>query len=203
MPRKEQALALADRADSLAIACNAANTLVRSDGGWDAYNTDVFGIQMAVAKKSFRSVSVIGTGATARSAIVAMQELGKEVTLWGRTKSVATQLSAEFDISITEKFHQAAAADLVIATVPKGALDEHLDQIRTAPSGLLLDVVYDGWPTQAATKWGLRRSISGLEMLLWQAIGQQRLFAGNDLDEALPREKDLLEVLRNSLSMAN
>jgi hypothetical protein len=39
-------------------------------------------------------------------------------------------------------------------------------------------------------------------MLIWQAVGQQRLFAGNDLAEALPGEKELLLAVRSALDMA-
>jgi shikimate dehydrogenase len=67
---------------------------------------------------------------------------------------------------------------------------------------LLLDVAYDPWPSKAALVWGEERTVSGLEMLIWQAIGQQRLFAGNDLDEPLAKEKELLLAIRSALSMA-
>jgi hypothetical protein len=39
-------------------------------------------------------------------------------------------------------------------------------------------------------------------MLIWQAIGQQRLFAGNQLEESLESEHKLVEVIREALSMA-
>jgi shikimate dehydrogenase len=39
-------------------------------------------------------------------------------------------------------------------------------------------------------------------MLLWQALGQQRLFAGNDIDEPLENEKELLQAIRSALNMA-
>ncbi len=202
MPLKELALNLAERADSLAIATGAANTLIRSQTGWDAYNTDVFGIQQALSGKKFRTVAVIGTGATARSAIVAMQELGKQVSIWGRNAAAVRQLSAEYELVSHTQFHKACESDLVISTLPPTALDELAESLRAAPRGLLLDVAYDPWPSKAALVWGEERTVSGLEMLIWQAIGQQRLFAGNDLDEPLAKEKELLLAIRSALSMA-
>jgi shikimate dehydrogenase len=203
MPLKEQALALADRADSLAIATGAANTLIRTETGWDAYNTDVFGIQKAVASVEAKSVSVIGSGATARSAIVAMQEMGKNVTLWARNKQAMKNLAAEFELAIHDKFFQAAASDLVISTLPAGALDSYLEELRTPPKGTLLDVAYHPWPSKAAERFGVAgQAISGLEMLLWQAVAQQRLFAGNDIDEPLDNEKGLVSAMRVALEMA-
>lgn len=203
MPLKEQALGLADRADSLAIATGAANTLIRSESGWDAYNTDVFGIQKAVEGTRFKSVAVIGSGATARSAIVAMQDLDKDVSIWARNKIAVKQLAAEFELEVHDKFHQAACADLVIATLPSGALNDYLAELRTAPKGTLLDVAYHPWPSMAAQRFSEAGSaISGLEMLLWQAVAQQRLFQDNDLDEPLENEKAMVSAMRQALEMA-
>jgi shikimate dehydrogenase len=86
--------------------------------------------------------------------------------------------------------------------LPPRALDEHLGSISAKPNGLLLDVAYDPWPSKAAALWGPEKTISGLEMLIWQAVGQQRLFAGNDLSEALNGEKELLLAVRSALDVA-
>jgi shikimate dehydrogenase len=202
MPLKEEALNLAERVDSVAIASGAANTLIRTDAGWDAYNTDVFGIQMALAGRKFRTVAILGTGATARSAIVAMQESDKSVVIWGRNSAVIKQLTAEYEIRTEPLLHKAVQADLVLSTLPPRGLDEHLDSLVAKPNGLLLDVAYDPWPSKAAGLWGPDRTVSGLEMLIWQAVGQQRLFAGNDLSEPLAGEKELLLAIRSALDMA-
>jgi shikimate dehydrogenase len=202
MPLKEQALNVAERVDSLAIGSGAANTLIRTESGWDAFNTDVFGIQMALAGRKFKTVSILGTGATARSAIVAMQELDKSVTIWGRNSAAIKQLTAEYEVGFEPLLHKAVRADLVIATLPPRALDEHLEGISEKPNGLLLDVAYDPWPSKAAALWGSERTICGLEMLIWQAVGQQRLFAGNELSEALNSEKELLLAVRRALDVA-
>lgn len=203
MPLKEQALALANRADHIAIISNSANTLIRTEAGWDAYNTDVFGIQMAIRALSYKNVSVIGSGATARSAIVALQELGKNVSLWARNLKASTQLAAEFEVTVLDAFHKAAKCDLVISTLPAGAIDEYLSELKEAPTGTILDVAYNPWPSKAAEFWMQRGgAISGLEMLLWQAVGQQRLFAGNDLGDPLENEKGMISAMRNALEMA-
>jgi shikimate dehydrogenase len=162
----------------------------------------VFGIQQAVMGHRFKSVAVIGTGATARSAIVAMQELDKKISVWGRSASAVKQLCAEFDVTAQLTFHKACEADLTISTLPPRALDEHVSTLKSAPRGMLLDVAYDPWPSKAAELWGKDRTISGIEMLLWQALGQQRLFAGLDLYEPLENEKEVLAAIRNALSMA-
>lgn len=198
MPLKEQALDLAERADPLAIATQSANTLIRTETGWDAYNTDVFGIQQALRDHKFSSVCVLGTGATARSAIVAMLEAGKRVSIWGRASEKVQRLCAEFEIDQVEKLHVALSQPAVISTVVAGALDH---QLRSQYQGVLLDIIYHPWPTKLAEHFGSGKVVSGLEMLIWQAVGQQRLFAGNELDEPLPNENKLLQAVRSALSM--
>lgn len=198
MPLKKQALDAANRADPLAIATQAANTLVRSQDGWDAYNTDVFGIQQALRGNKFSSVCVLGTGATARSSIVAMLDMGKRVTLWGRNQEAVAKLCTEFDLESVASLHIALSQPAVISTLPANAID---DQISESYSGVLLDVVYDPWPTKLALAFSAGKVTSGLEMLIWQAVGQQRLFHGLDLDEALPGEAKLLEAIRLAVSV--
>lgn len=199
MPLKELALDLGQRADFVAIQAQAANTLIRVGDGWDAYNTDVFGIHKSLEGKKFSSVAILGTGATARSAIVAMLEAGKNVSVWGRDKQKVARLVAEFEISAIEKLHTALSQPAVISTVVAGALD---DQLKTEYKGILLDIVYHPWPTKLALHFPEKNRISGLEMLLWQAIGQQRLFHGLELDEAMPNESKLLVAARKALEMA-
>ena len=203
MPLKEMALALSMRADSLAIAANAANTLVRTQDGFDAYNTDVFGIQKALANATGKDVAVFGTGATARSAIIAMQEMDRTVAVWGRSPEKTRLLALEFDIGIIEKVYIGAAFPVVISTLPPMGLDEHLSEIRKDPTSTLLDVAYNPWPSRAASLWGKSgKVVSGLEMLIWQAVQQQRQFAGLDPDESLSDEAGLVKAIKDALKMA-
>jgi shikimate dehydrogenase len=199
MPLKEQALDAAKRVDFVAVQAQAVNTLIKTDSGWDGYNTDVFGIQQALAGKKFSSVAILGTGATARSAIVAMLEAGKNVSVWGRSPEKVSALAAEFEISVIDKLHTALSQPAVISTVVAGALD---GQLKSEYKGLVLDVVYHPWPTKLALHFPEKNRISGLEMLLWQAIGQQRLFHHLELDEPLAGEAKLILAARKALEMA-
>lgn len=199
MPLKIEALELATRVDPLAIAAQSANTLVRQPHGWDAYNTDVMGIQLALSNFRFSSVCVLGTGATARSAIVAMLEKGKTVSVWGRDSQKLSALQAEFGISPIQNLHTALSQPAVISTLTAHAVD---DQLESNYSGFLLDVIYSPWPTKLASRFSKEKVVSGLEMLLWQAIGQQRLFQGFELDETLPNEVNLVRAARSAINMA-
>jgi shikimate dehydrogenase len=62
-------------------------------------------------------------------------------------------------------------------------------------------VIYDPWPTKLAQHFAGGVVVSGLEMLIWQALGQQRLFHGNELSEALPAENNVLRAIRGALTV--
>ncbi|MDQ2755929.1 MAG: hypothetical protein M3Y71_05120, partial [Actinomycetota bacterium] len=90
MPLKEAALAVAGGVSALALATGAVNTLVRrppaeaADGDeqrspWWGDNTDVHGLVAALAEAGVDRadhVVVVGSGATARSAVAAASALG-------------------------------------------------------------------------------------------------------------------------------
>jgi shikimate dehydrogenase len=79
----------------------------------------------------------------------------------------------------------------VVATTPAGATDALADDVaagRTAwPAHgvppVLLDVVYAPWPTRLAASWAGRGGpvLSGLDLLVHQAVLQVRLMTGFDV----------------------
>jgi shikimate dehydrogenase len=70
-------------------------------------------------------------------------------------------------------------SDLVVSTVPGNAFGDlwhQISGISRSVEGALVDVAYTPWPSAASTAWtGV--SFSGLELLIWQAIEQVKLFA--------------------------
>ena len=70
---------MADEVEPLPRLLGAANTLVRTDTGWRAENTDVAGIGMALQLGGVEQVEhavIIGAGGTAVAAAVALASLG-------------------------------------------------------------------------------------------------------------------------------
>jgi shikimate dehydrogenase len=189
MPLKEAALAVAAAVDPFAAALGAANTLVRREHGWHAYNTDAPGMVRALNEVGVRAadrVAVLGGGGTARAAIGAAAGLGASVTVYTRRPAALDELrpvAAALDVELAGAAWQdavaCAGADVVISTVPKGVADE----LAIAPfraRTVVFDVVYDPWPTTfagAAQAAGCR-IVSGLDLLLWQATHQFELFTG-------------------------
>ncbi len=189
MPLKRVALEVADEVSPLAAAVGAANTLVlgrrrRAD------NTDVAGIVAALreagVEKAGRAV-VLGAGGTARSALAAVRELGgteptvlvRDPARTGDLRAAAERLGMRPVLRGGLPERSLPEADLVISTLPGGAADG-LRCDRWAPGAVVLDVVYAPWPTPFAAAAGSAgcRVVSGLAMLLHQAVVQVELMTG-------------------------
>lgn len=194
MPLKEEALRLATTADDVARLTGAANTLVRRpDGGWDATNTDVAGVVGALRPhlphRPARAL-VLGAGATARSAVVGLARIGVDtLTVRARDTARAADLLAwALDAGLGVRSGSVAGLgpwltsgdDVVVSTVPPGAGEVVAAGVPARHGGVLLDVVYAGWPTPLARAAGAAGMtvVPGLDMLVHQAAEQFRLFTG-------------------------
>jgi shikimate dehydrogenase len=192
MPLKEVALDVADEVSPTAAAIGAANTLVRlHDGTWRAENTDAPGMVDALVQAGVSaadSVCILGAGGTARAALAAARDLGASaVTVYARRPAAIEALdevAAELGITLIgaawpDAVH-AGSATVVISTVPRGIADPLASAIQWQPGSVLFDAVYDPWPTPlaaAATAAGCQ-IVSGLDLLLAQAVRQFELFTG-------------------------
>ncbi|MGW1676355.1 shikimate dehydrogenase [Saccharopolyspora sp. NPDC002376] len=194
MPGKRAALRVADVVSSRAEAVGAANTLVhRADGSWAADCTDVDGVVGALrAAGGFYTGHrglVLGAGGTAAATLAGFAELGiREATIAVREPARArdaVETAERVGIAVSvERLDRvaladaAAAADVVVSTLPAGALGERVAELATA--ACVLDVIYHPWPTPlaAAVTAAGGRVATGLDMLLHQAFGQVEQFTG-------------------------
>ncbi len=212
MPLKGVAHASAVSLDRRAELTGAVNTLLLDPAGPRGFNTDVGGIVRALADDGIADVPrarVVGAGATATSALVALGELGaRTVEVVARRPEAVEQLAAlgrHLGIEVTAAPFAASAfhaVPLTIATLPGDApvADAAADALAGS-GGLLLDVVYGHWPTALSAAWeragGTARS--GLGMLLHQALLQIRIFRHGDPDTALGGEAEALRAMRRVL----
>jgi shikimate dehydrogenase len=67
---------------------------------------------------------------------------------------------------------------------------------------VLFDVAYDPWPSALARSWDAAGGtvISGLELLIHQAVGQIRLFVAGDQRLPLPREDAVVAAMRSAVA---
>jgi shikimate dehydrogenase len=185
MPLKQAVLPLLDSVSSLARDVAAANTVILTDGRREGHNTDVAGIVAALAEAGVAAAEravVLGGGATARSALAALAALSvTSPVLVVRSEPTQTLAAADrLGLSPTVAGPSPdvlRGCDLLISTLPPGAADAWAPHVRDVP--VLLDVVYDPWPTPlAAACRGV--VVPGAAMLLHQAARQVELMTGRD-----------------------
>ena len=206
MPLKEEALECAAVIDPLVRKIGCGNTLVKNNGEWNLFSTDVVGFRNSWKDKYENqpsSVLIIGSGATARAAAAAFDDENTQIQILHRNmdrkvsmQCAATKSSLQFQMW-NEKV-DFKGFDLVINTTPKFALDELSKAIESETHGVFFDVIYDPWPTEFAKIWSLNggKVISGLELLIAQGVEQVKIFTGLDvstesLTAALKKEFDL------------
>jgi shikimate dehydrogenase len=183
MPGKFAALRFAGERTPRAELVGSANTLVRSQDGWRADNTDIDGVKGALGPVSGRA-AVLGSGGTAPAVVVGLAELGvHDISVVARNKDKAAPLldlgsRLGVDIRWVQLGATVVDVDVVVSTIPADVAARHADTVAATP--LLLDAIYDPWPTPlaAAVAAAGGRVISGLQMLLHQAFTQVEQFTG-------------------------
>lgn len=217
MPLKEEGHRLAARLDPVAADSGVVNTLLRDPSvggsGWVGYNTDVVGLAAALGNTGAdaRETIVLGAGATAISAVMSAQQIGAErVTVLARRPEAAQAVVARLrgsdgglaelvagELAGPEAAAAQASATLVISTLPgpagRGvALTPGIEQIP------LFDVAYDPWPSPLAERWRVAggRADAGIDMLVFQALVQIRIFVNGDPTAQLPGEPAVLAAMR-------
>ena len=183
MPGKFAALRFADERTARAELVGSANTLVRTEAGWRADNTDVDGVKGALGAVAGRA-AVLGSGGTAPAVVVGLADLGvQDISVVARNREKAAPLLAlgarlGVDVRWIELGATLADVDVVVSTIPADVAARYADSV--AATHLLLDAIYDPWPTPLATvvEEAGGRVISGLQMLLHQAFAQVELFTG-------------------------
>ncbi len=214
MPLKGVAFAAAATRDRRAELTGAVNTLLlAADDRHRGFNTDVGGIVRALADDGITAAPrarIVGAGATATSALVALSELGaREVDVVARRPEAAApivELGGRLGVTVAATSLETSAhpsVALTIATLPGDArIPDAAADVLARSGGLLLDVVYGHWPTALSDAWERAGAParSGLGMLLHQAVLQIRIFRHGDPDTPLEREGEALAAMRGVLA---
>ncbi len=194
MPLKVAIVDLLDEITPLARLIGAVNTVVFDSGRSIGHNTDVPGMVRALdwadpARQQVSTVSIIGAGATSRSALGAVIDRhggSPTIEVYARRPEqaadllpLADDLSAQLTVADWADIERAWGADLVVSTLP-GTADPSL--VVPERPGLLMDVAYDPWPTPLASRWRDAGGAvaTGADLLLGQAIDQVHLMTGRD-----------------------
>jgi shikimate dehydrogenase len=198
MPGKFAALRFADERTPRAELVGSANTLVRTATGWRADNTDVDGVAGALGEASGHAV-VVGSGGTAPAVVVGLASLGvQRITVAARNRAKAEPVvelagrvgveSRWHDIDDPDLAAVVAGVSVVVNTIPADAAARYASALAGTP--VLLDAIYDPWPTPlaSAVQAAGGRVISGLQMLLNQAYAQVEQFTG------MPAPKEVMRA---------
>jgi len=188
MPGKFAALRFADEHTARAEQVGSANTLVRTARGWLADNTDIDGVTGALGPVSGRAL-VCGSGGTAPAAVVGLAHLGvtgitvvaRNPDKGARLVDLGTRIGADVRFCGLDSAmlgDEVAAARVLVSTIPVDVAARYAGTFAAIP--VLLDAVYDPWPTPlaAAVAAAGGRVINGLQMLLHQAFAQVEQFTG-------------------------
>lgn len=184
MPLKLDAFELADTHDDESLDTGVSNTLLISANRVMALNTDVYGVSKSIESLEAESVQIIGTGATAKSAALAVRD--KKLFFSGRNPEKLAQIegwakSKGIELLVSNK------VDVVIDTTPGESQVEYVDY------GRVLDVAYASDRNSHNPKL-----ISGLEMLLHQAVAQNIVFSAAQVKKE-PDFDELTSVMRRAL----
>ena len=208
MPLKTAVIQYCDELSETARVTGAVNTVYPRGERVLGDNTDVIGIVNALRHAGLEpqplkdSAAIVGGGATAISALTALHKLGyRRASVYARSlhklgdlQAVAERLGvqleqvslAELPQNLAERGHHP-----VISTLPARAADEWASQLSGLKGAsathrpVLLDVAYNPWPSVLASAWEASGGavVSGLEMLLYQAVEQVLLFTDRTLSE--------------------
>lgn len=195
IPHKEAAARLADERDSFVDDIGAANTLLRTANGWQAFNTDAPAALESLkamlppdpdgtpGQLANRTVLLLGAGGVARAIAYALQAEGAGLTITNRTAERAQKLAGEVRCkTIDWGGRHSVICDTLINCTSMGMhpnLDEcpiHASFLK--PGMLVFDTIYTPETTllirEARSRGCL--TLTGVDMFVRQAALQFRLF---------------------------
>lgn len=205
MPLKEAVVDLGEP-DENVRAVGVGNTLVLHRHGRSVHNTDIGGLAAALRRAGLAEIPdavILGNGATARSALVALARLGcREILLAARSEDKTQALVAlgrSHGIGVEHLGWGGAlpSAELLVSTVPAEVASEVAPKLSARA---VFDVVYDPWPTPlaaAAARHGLT-VVNGLDLLAHQAVEQIELMTGLEVEADFLLSAGRAELLRRA-----
>ncbi|MFP5259151.1 MAG: shikimate dehydrogenase [Acidobacteriota bacterium] len=199
IPHKTAVMAYVDEVTELGRSVGAVNTLYWRNGVLWADNTDVEGFSrpLVVRGISPRKALVIGAGGAARAVVAGLTRLGvPEVGVTGRSFEKAQALATEFGaMPVPWDERGGYGAELVANATPMG-MAGRFEGVSPFPAEALTsgtvvyDLVYNPHDTRLVLD-GMAAGacvVPGIEMFLYQAVEQFRLWTGLTLpdDELRP-----------------
>jgi shikimate dehydrogenase len=206
MPHKVDVFAAVDEVDPAAKALGSVNTVVlRHDGTTFGASTDGEGFLASLLSRGIdpagARVALLGAGAAARAVVDALGRAGvADLAIVNRSPEAASRAADLAAQARTGGRDDIRNADIVVNATPIGMGTDELpcDPALLGPQQIVADLVYH--PLETALVRAARDAgalvISGLAMLVHQAVLQHELWTGERPDPAVMQAATEGELLR-------
>lgn len=221
VPHKQEVIGGLREIDELAKAIGAVNTLVRVDGGYKGYNTDILGLYRSMVEEGIalegENVIILGAGGAARAiAFLCADKGAKRVYLLNRTvdkaKEIAQAVNHECGSDVIVPMAMEDYKDipkesyLCIQTTSVGLHPNDEDVIIADEAFYEMvhtgyDIIYNPYETKfmKMVKAAGGRAFNGLKMLLYQAVAAYELW--NDVTVEKEVSDKVFEVLKKEMGI--
>lgn len=206
VPYKSEVIESLREIDALARNIGAVNTLVRTEGGYKGYNTDMEGLYRAMAGEGIRiegeQIILLGAGGAARAVAYLCAVKGADrVYMLNRTFHKAQTVASEVNASVGRDVIVPMALSSY-GEIPEGqylaiqgtsvGLAPHVDDVVMEEERFYdkihtgFDLIYSPWETRfmKMTRAHGGRAYNGLKMLLYQGIIAYELWNNVHVSEA-------------------
>ncbi len=200
VPYKSEVMSFLKELDPLAERIGAVNTLVRTEGGFKGYNTDMPGLLRAFEADGVRpgggKVLILGAGGVARAVAVMLSDLAPEIIILNRTIERAQKIADEVNayaerqpvramaladwkqLPAGERYLAVQATNVGMFPRMQEAVIEDPDFYQRIHTGY--DLIFNPARTRfmQMTEEAGGRAYNGLKMLLYQGIIAYELWTG-------------------------
>lgn len=192
VPYKSEVIKSLREIDDLARNIGAVNTLVKTDGGYKGYNTDMEGLYRAMVSEGVKiageQIILLGAGGAARAVAYLCAVKGADkVYMLNRTLSKAESVAEEVNRAmgreaiipmITEDYVKLPAGEYLAVQGTSVGLAPHTEDVVIADMAFYdkihtgFDLIYNPWETKFMRLVRSRggKAYNGLKMLLYQGI---------------------------------
>ncbi len=207
VPYKSEVIPFLKEIDPLAETIGAVNTLVRAEGGFRGYNTDMPGLYRAMCEDGVaiegEKMLILGAGGVARAvAILAAQKGAEEIILLNRTLEKAQKIAEEVNGLAGRQLATARETGAYASLPGDGYLAIQATNVGMFPKTeeaviedaafyekihTAYDLIFNPAETRfmSLVKKSGGRAFNGLKMLLYQGIIAYELWTGAEVDSDL------------------
>ena len=205
VPYKSEVMSSLTEVDEQAAVIGAVNTLVRTDGGFKGFNTDLPGLYRALKSDGIElkdaKVVILGAGGAARSAaFMCAFHQAKEVYILNRTMEKAAYVAEEikektgftnvFSMTLTD-YDKLPGGGYFCIQATKVGLFPNADETPVNDTAfyekiaVLYDLIYTPWETKCMqlAKASGAKAYNGLKMLLYQAVAAYEMWNDTAVSE--------------------